>query len=107
MSREGLTRMTKIEVVVGADDVPVVRGLLEAAQVKGWTSVSNVSGLGHGGLHEGNLLFNQRDTLSLLLTVVPDEQSDAVVAGLRELLADRSGVMFVSDTYVSRPEHFR
>ncbi len=107
MSREGLTAMTKVELVVHADDVPVVRGLLESAEATGWTSVSNVSGLGHGGLHEGNLLFNQRDTLSLLLTVVPDEQSDAVVAGLRELLADRSGVMFVSDTYVSRPEHFR
>ena len=107
MSREGLTAMTKVEVVVAGADVPVVRGLLESAQVAGWTSVSNVSGLGHGGLHQGGLLFNQRDTLSLLITVVPDDKAGAVVAGLRELLADRSGVMFVSDTYVSRPEYFR
>ncbi len=107
MSRDGLTRMTKVEVVVAGDDVPTVREVFAAADATGWTSVSNVSGLGHGGLHQGNLLFNERATLSLLITVVPDERADALIAGLRELFDDRSGVMFVSDTYVSRPEYFR
>jgi nitrogen regulatory protein PII len=107
MTRDGLTRMTKVEVVVAGDDVPTVRRVLEAADATGWTSVGNVSGLGHGGLHQGGLLFNERDALSLLITVVPDERADALITGLRELLADRSGVMFVSDTYVSRPEYFR
>ncbi len=107
MSRDGLTRMTKVEVVVAGDDVPTVREVFAAADATGWTSVSNVSGLGHGGLHQGNLLFNERATLSLLITVVPDERAEALIAGLRELLEDRSGVMFVSDTYVSRPEYFR
>jgi nitrogen regulatory protein PII len=107
MSRPELTRMTKVEVVVAGEDVPAVRGVFEAAQATGWTSLSNVSGLGHGGLHQGRLLFNERDALSMLITVVPDERADALVAGLRELLGDRSGVMFVSETYVSRPEYFR
>ena len=107
MTRDGLTRMTKVEVVVAGNDVPRVRQVLEAAQATGWTSVSNVSGLGHGGLHQGALLFNERDALSLLISVVPDDRADALVAGLRELFTDRSGVMFVSETYVSRPEYFR
>ncbi len=107
MSRPGLSRMTKVEVVVSGSDVPAVQRVLEAAHATGWTSVSNVSGLGHGGLHQGRLLFNDRAALSLLLTVVPDERADALIAGLRELLQDRSGVMFVSETYVSRPEYFR
>lgn len=107
MSREGLSRMTKVEVVVAGDDVPTVRRVLEAADATGWTSVSNVSGLGHGGLHQGDLLFNDRAALTLLITVVPDERADALIAGLRELFDERSGVMFVSDTYVSRPEYFR
>ncbi len=107
MSRDGLTRMTKVEVVVAGDDVPTVREVFAAADATGWTSVSNVSGLGHGGLHQGSLLFNERAALSLLITVVPDERAEALIAGLRELLEDRSGVMFVSDTYVSRPEYFR
>jgi nitrogen regulatory protein PII len=99
--------MTKVEVVVAGEDVAAVRGVFEAAQATGWTSLSNVSGLGHGGLHQGRLLFNERDALTMLITVVPDERADALVAGLRELLGDRSGVMFVSETYVSRPEYFR
>jgi len=99
--------MTKVEVVVEGDEVTTVRRVFEAAEATGWTSVSNVSGLGHGGLHQGGLLFNDRAALSLLITVVPDERAEALITGLRELFAERSGVMFVSDTYVSRPEYFR
>lgn len=33
--------------------------------------------------------------------------TDAVLAGVQHLLADRPGGMLVSDTNVSRPEYFR
>lgn len=107
MSRDGLTRMTKVEVVVSGADVPAVREVVQAAGASGFTSVSGVSGLGHGGYHQGRLLFNEQDTLAMLITVVPDDRADALLAGLRPLLERSSGVMFVSDTYVSRPEYFR
>ncbi len=107
MSRDGLARMTKVEVVVAGDDATTVLQVFEAARATGWTSVSNVSGLGHHGVHQGALLFNERAALQLLITVVPDERADALVAGLRELFTERSGVMFVSEVYVSRPEYFR
>ena len=42
----------------------------------------------------------------MLITVIPDDRLDALLAGLRPLLAASSGVMFVSDTYVSRPDYF-
>ena len=107
MSRAALTKMTKVEVVVPGAEVASVRSLIEAAGASGFTSVGGVSGLGHGGYHHGGLLFNEHDRLSLLLTVVPDERADGLLEGLRALLEQSSGVMFVSDTYVSRPEHFR
>ena len=106
MSREGLTQMTKVEVVVNGTDVPAVCGVFEGAGATGYTSVAGVSGLGHHGYHEGRLLFNDRHMLALLITVVPDDRADALLAGLRPLLEQSSGVMFVSDTYVSRPEYF-
>ena len=65
-----------------------------------------VSGLGHHGYHQGRLLFNQQATLELIITVVPQERADALLAGLRPLLDASSGVMFVTETYVSRPEYF-
>ncbi len=107
MSREDLTRMTKLEVVVRGADAALVSNLLTNSGVTGYTSLSGVSGFGHHGYHQGRLLFNETDTLALLIAVMPDDRADAVLAGLRALFEDRSGVMFVSDTYVSRPDYFR
>ncbi|GAA3276985.1 MULTISPECIES: P-II family nitrogen regulator [Dactylosporangium] len=106
MDRPGLTRMTKIEVVVAGDEAAAVESLFHAAGATGYTAVSGVSGLGHHGHHQGRLLFNQQATLRLLITVLPDEKVDALVTGLRQLLGQTSGVMFVSETHVSRPEYF-
>ena len=107
MNRDQLTRMTKIEVVVSGVDAPAVHDLFRTAGATGWTSLSGVSGLGHHGHHQGRLLFNQQATLEMLITVVPDDQADTVLAGLRPLLEETAGVMFITDTYVSRPEYFR
>lgn len=106
MSRADLTRLTKIEVVVTGTDAPAVRDLIHACGATGYTSLSGVSGLGHHGRHQGRLLFNQQATLELIITVVPDDRADDLIAGLRPLLSASSGVMFVTDTYVSRPDYF-
>lgn len=101
-----LAKMTKIEVVVSGQDAPAVRELIGSVGATGYTSLSGVSGLGHHGYHQGRLLFNQQATLELIITVVPDAKADTLLAGLRPLLDASSGVMFVTDTYVSRPEYF-
>ncbi|MHA7649122.1 P-II family nitrogen regulator [Mycobacterium sp. ML4] len=106
MSLNGLTKMTKIEVVVSGEHVSAVREQFRGAGVTGFTSVSGVSGLGHHGYHQGRLLFNQQAALELLITVVPETKTAALIAGLRRLLDDSPGVMFVTETYVSRPEYF-
>lgn len=106
MSLNGLTKMTKVEVVVAGEHASAVREQFRGAGATGFTSVSGVSGLGHHGYHQGRLLFNQQAALELLITVVPEAKSGALIAGLRRLLDDSPGVMFVTDTYVSRPEYF-
>jgi hypothetical protein len=42
----------------------------------------------------------------MLITVVPTDRAEAIVDGLRKLLEERPGVMFISDVFVSRPEYF-
>ncbi|MCX6484297.1 MAG: transcriptional regulator [Mycobacterium sp.] len=106
MTTVGLAKMTKIEVVVSGGDAPAVREMIQSVGATGFTSVSGVSGLGHGGYHQGRLLFNQQAALELLITVVPEEKVEALLAGLRPLLDTSSGVMFVTETYVSRPDYF-
>ena len=102
----GLTRMTKIEVVIGGEDVPAVAELFSEVGARGFTAVSNVSGLGHGGYHQGRLQFNDRNALSLLIVVLPADRADDLVAGLRHLFERRPGVVLVSDVWVSRPGYF-
>ncbi len=106
MTAPALTKMTKIEVVVAGSDAPAVRDLIQSVGATGYTSLSGVSGLGHGGYHQGRLLFNQQATLELIITVVPEGKTEPLLAGLRPLLDASSGVMFVTETYVSRPEYF-
>lgn len=101
-----LTKMIKIEVVVAGSEAPAVRDLIQSVGATGFTSLSGVSGLGHHGYHQGRLLFNQQATLELLITVVPEDKVEALLAGLRPLLDASSGVMFVTETYVSRPDYF-
>jgi nitrogen regulatory protein PII len=106
MSRAGLTSMTKIEVVVNGDDVPAIGDVLTTCGASGYTVLSGVSGLGHHGFHQGRLHFNDRDALRMVLTVVDDDRSDAVIGALRAFLDERPGVLFASETFVSRPDYF-
>ncbi|TFC19745.1 transcriptional regulator [Cryobacterium algoritolerans] len=103
---EALTKMTRIEIVIPGRDAPPIRELITSAGSTGYTAVSGVSGLGHHGQHSGALLFNEYDTLTMLITVLPTEKAPALIGAVRQLLEDGPGVMFVADTYVSRPEYF-
>lgn len=103
----GLTRMTKIEIVVSGRDAPPIRDLITSSGATGYTSVSGVSGIGHHGQHPGALLFNEYDTLTMLITVLPPESAPALIDAVRHMLAGSSGVMFVAETFVSRPEYFQ
>lgn len=102
-----LTKMTRIEIVVSGRDAPPIRELITSAGATGYTSVSGVSGIGHHGAHSGALLFNEYDTLTMLITVLPPEKAGELIRAVREMLDASSGVMFVADTYVSRPEYFQ
>ena len=106
MTAPELTKMTKVEVVVSGSDAPAVRELIQSIGATGYTSLSGVSGLGHHGYHQGRLLFNQQAALELIITVVPQPRIEALLAGLRPLLDASSGVMFVTETFVSRPDYF-
>ena len=106
MTAPALTKMTKVEVVVSGDEAPAVRELIRSVGATGFTSLSGVSGLGHHGYRQGRLLFNQQAALELIITVVPEDKAEPLLAGLKPLLDASSGVMFVTETYVSRPDYF-
>ena len=107
MQIDGLTRMTRVEVVTSGQDVPLLQQVFRSAGATGYTAMQSVSGLGHHGVHQGRLAFNERDTQVLLFTVLPEAAAPDLVSGVRRWLAERPGVMLVSEVYVSRPGYFR
>lgn len=107
MQLEGLSRMTRVEVVTTGQNVPLLQEVFKSAGAVGYTAMSSVSGLGHHGVHPGRLAFNERDSQVLIFTVLTEEAAPDLVAAVRHWLSDRPGVMFVSEVYVSRPEYFR
>ncbi|MBA2252354.1 MAG: P-II family nitrogen regulator, partial [Nitrospirales bacterium] len=46
------------------------------------------------------------ESLVMIMTVVPEEKVEPILAGLRPLFDRHSGVMFVTDVAVSRSEYF-
>jgi nitrogen regulatory protein PII len=98
--------MKEIRVVVSGDNRPFVTDLLDRVQATGYTIIGNVSGKGHHGLREAHFMFSEQESLVMIMTVVPEEKVEPILAGLRPLFDRYSGVMFVSDVTVSRREYF-
>jgi nitrogen regulatory protein PII len=98
--------MKEIRVVVSGDNRPFVTDLLDRVQATGYTIIGNVSGKGHHGVREAHFMFSEQESLVMIMTVVPEEKVEPILAGLRPLFDRHSGVMFVSDVTVSRREYF-
>ncbi|RUM32123.1 MAG: P-II family nitrogen regulator [Aquifex sp.] len=107
MKKLNLYDMKKVEIIVRGEDLDFVIELLEKAGVKGYTIIHNLSGKGSHGFHEGHLLFNEEDVLVMIISVMPEEQVEAILEGLTPFLNKHSGVVFVSDVKVSRLEKFK
>jgi nitrogen regulatory protein PII len=91
---------------VSGDNRPFVTDLLDRVQATGYTIIGNVSGKGHHGVREAHFMFSEQESLVMIMTVVPEEKVEPILAGLRPLFDRHSGVMFVSDVTVSRREYF-
>jgi len=106
VSDTSLVAMKRVVIIIKGEDLHLVEELLVKARVSGFTIVPNVSGRGHHGLHEGHLLFNDMHTLDMLFTVVPEDRVEPILAGLGTLFDRHSGVVFVSDVWVTRKHYF-
>src|SRR6476659_7186656 len=98
--------MKEIRVIVAGEQRAFVTDLLDRVNATGYTIVGNVSGKGHHGVREAHFMFSEQESLEMIMTVVPEEKVEPILAGLRPLFERHSGVMFVADVAVSRQEYF-
>lgn len=101
-----LHQMKEIRVIVAGEHRPFVTELFDRVNATGYTIIGNVSGKGHHGIREAHFMFSEQESLEMIMTVVPQEKVEPILAGLRPLFERHSGVMFVADVSVSRQEYF-
>ncbi len=98
--------MKEIKIIIEGEHLRFVSDLLDKVKASGYTVISNISGKGHHGFHEGHLMFNDTSSQVMIFTVVPEEKVEPILAGLGPLFNRHSGSMFVSDVAVSRRDRF-
>jgi len=98
--------MKEIKIIIEGEHLRFVSDLLDKVKATGYTVISNISGKGHHGFHEGHLMFNDTSSQVMIFTVVPVEMVEPILAGLGPLFNRHSGSMFVSDVAVSRRDRF-
>jgi nitrogen regulatory protein PII len=106
MSQYKLHPMKEIRVIVSGDYKAYVTELLDKVHATGYTIIGNVSGKGHHGVREAHFMFADQESQVMIMTVVPEEKVEAILAGLQPLFDRQSGVMVVADVAVSRREYF-
>lgn len=106
MSSLVLHPMKEIKIIIEGEHLGFVGDLLDKVKATGYTVISNISGKGHHGFHEGHLMFNDTASQVIVFTVVPEEMVEPILAGLGPLFDRHSGAMFVTDVAVSRKGRF-
>ncbi|WP_447979830.1 P-II family nitrogen regulator [Candidatus Nitrospira bockiana] len=106
MSTFTLHPMKEVRVIVAGEHQAFVTNLLDEVEATGYTMLGNISGKGHHGLRETHFMFSELESQVLIMTVVPEDKVEPILAGLRPLLDRYSGVLFLSDVLVTRREYF-
>jgi len=106
MTNLTLHPMKEIRIILQGEQMKFATDLLDHVQATGYTILHNISGKGHHGFHTAHPMFNEMDSLVMLMAVVPQEKVEPILAGLKPIFDRYPGVMFVSDVAVTRTEYF-
>ncbi len=106
MTELTLHPMKEIRIILQGEHVKFATDLLDSIHATGYTIIHNISGKGHHGFHTAHPMFNDMDSLVMLMTVVSQGKVEPILAGLKPIFERYTGVMFVSDVTVSRAEYF-
>lgn len=106
MGSLSLHPMKEIRVIVAGEHRALVTELLDRVHASGYTIIGNISGKGHHGVREAHFMFSEQESLEMILTVVPEDKVEPILAGLRPIFERHSGFVYVADVAVSRQEYF-
>ncbi|MDH4226762.1 MAG: P-II family nitrogen regulator [Deltaproteobacteria bacterium] len=100
MSKFKLQPMKEVKIFVQGEQLNHVTNLLDAVKTPGYTIVPTISDKGNHGVHVSNPMTNELENTVMLLTVVPEEQLEPIIAGIAPIFEKHAGAIFVFDTTV-------
>lgn len=109
MTKLILHPMKEVKIIIEGEQLKFVTDILDEIETSGFTIFQNISGKGHHGLHAAGAassMINEMEGLVMILTVIPEDKVDPILAGLSPVFEKDTGVIFVSDVSVSRKEYF-
>ena len=106
MSELNLYPMKEIKIIVEGNQAHFITAVLDKIKASGYTVFNNLSGKGHHGYIKEHLLYNDTSSLQMILTVIPKEKLEPILAGIKPIIERYSVNLFVLDVSVLRPSHF-
>jgi nitrogen regulatory protein PII len=106
MDNMQLHSMKEIKIVIEGEHLHFVTNVLDEIEASGYTIFNNISGKGHGGFQKGHLMYNDTNSLQMVLSIVPEEKVEPILYALKPFLECHSGSLFVLDTNVLRQDRF-
>ena len=77
--------MKEIKIIIQGEHLKFATDLLDD-KATGYTIIHNISGKGHHGFHTAHPMFNEMDSIVMLMTVVTPEKVEPILAGLKPLV---------------------
>lgn len=107
MNNVNLNTAKKLEIIVAGEHKDFITDLLERAGVTGFTIIHGLSGKGSHGFHEGHFMFNEDESLIMIIAAVLQDKVEPILAGITPFFNAHTGVLFISDIQVSRLVKFK
>jgi len=99
-------RKKRIEMIAEAPLENRLVEVLDQLSVKGYTIIPAISGRGEDGVWRREGLVSDAGQMIVLVCILDPSRVDEIVTRLHQFMANRIGIITVSDVDVIRDEHF-
>ena len=99
-------RKKRLEIVIEAPLVDRLLGLLDRADVTGYTVMPALAGRGREGTWRREGLVTEAGRMVVVMTVIDPTRVDAVLEQIYPLIARQIGILTICDVDVIRADHF-
>jgi len=98
-------RRRKIEIIIEATLARAVVAWLAESGIRGYSLIPRVSG---GGVHgeRGSDDVTRVFENVMIIAIGTEQQAQAVLGGFHQRFANATGIVYLSDVEVARPDHF-